>query len=139
MPRSSTPATPPSTSSRSETAPVDKNVAAIQAELRAAAAALAMPEYMLSGDACNANFSSTMVAEGPAVKTFEEMQADLIEADVEIMERQIVLAAQAGLIRGASEDDILAAGEGRGRAADHQEREPPPGGPGRPDPPASRA
>ena len=36
-----------------------------------------MPEYMLSGDASNANFSSTMVAEGPAVKTFEEMQADL--------------------------------------------------------------
>ena len=61
----------------SEAAPVDKNVAAIQAELRAAAAALGMPEYMLSGDASNANYSSTMVAEGPAVKTFEEMQAAL--------------------------------------------------------------
>jgi capsid protein len=44
----------------SEAAPVDKNVAAIQAELRAAAAALGMPEYMLSGDASNANYSSTM-------------------------------------------------------------------------------
>ena len=82
----------------SGTTPVDKNVAAIQAELRACAAALAMPEYMLSGDASNANFSSTMVAEGPAVKTFEEMQADLIEADVEIMERQLQIAAKAGLI-----------------------------------------
>jgi capsid protein len=89
------------------TVPVDKNIAAIQAELRACAAALAMPEYMLSGDASNANFSSTMVAEGPAVKTFEEMQADLIEADVEIMERQLAIAAKAGLIRGASEEDIL--------------------------------
>ena len=79
-------------------APVDKNVAAIQAELRAAAAALAMPEYTLSGDASNANFSSTMVAEGPAVKTFEELQADLIAADVEIMERQLTIAARAGLI-----------------------------------------
>ena len=88
-------------------APVDKNVAAIQAELRAAAAALAMPEYMLSGDASNANFSSTMVAEGPAVKTFEELQADLIEADIEIMERQLSIAARAGLIRGATEADIL--------------------------------
>ncbi len=88
-------------------APVDKNVAAIQAELRAAAAALAMPEYMLSGDASNANFSSTMVAEGPAVKTFEELQADLIAADVEIMERQLAIAARAGLIHGASEADIL--------------------------------
>ncbi|MGA2257760.1 MAG: phage portal protein [Thermoguttaceae bacterium] len=91
----------------SETAPVDKNVAAIQAELRACAAALAMPEYMLSGDASKANFSSTMVAEGPAVKTFEEMQADLVEADVEIMERQLTIAAKAGLIRGATGEDIL--------------------------------
>jgi hypothetical protein len=62
---------------------------------------------MLSGDASNANFSSTMVAEGPAVKTFEEMQADLILADIEIMERQLQLAAQAGLIAGAGTDDIL--------------------------------
>ena len=91
----------------SEAAPVDKNVAAIQAELRAAAAALAMPEYMLSGDASNANYSSTMVAEGPAVKTFEALQADLIEADLEVMERALVVAAAAGRIAGASADDIL--------------------------------
>jgi hypothetical protein len=91
----------------SAAAPVDMNVAAIQAELRACAAALAMPEYMLSGDASNANFSSTMVAEGPAVKTFEELQADLIAADIEIMERQLRIAAAAGRISGASGDDIL--------------------------------
>ncbi len=91
----------------SEAAPVDKNVAAIQAELRAAAAALGMPEYMLSGDASNANYASTMVAEGPAVKTFEEMQAALIEADVEVMERALVIAAAAGRIAGASADDVL--------------------------------
>jgi hypothetical protein len=91
----------------SEAAPVDKNVAAIQAELRAAAAALGMPEYMLSGDASNANYSSTMVAEGPAVKTFEALQADLIEADIEVMERALVIAAAAGRIAGASGDDIL--------------------------------
>jgi hypothetical protein len=66
-----------------------------------------MPEYMLSGDASNANFSSTMVAEGPAVKTFEQMQAELIEADIEIMERQLQIAAQAGLLDGTTEDDIL--------------------------------
>jgi hypothetical protein len=91
----------------SEAAPVDKNVAAIQAELRAAAAALGMPEYMLSGDASNANYSSTMVAEGPAVKTFEALQADLIAADVEVMERALVVAAAAGRIAGADADDIL--------------------------------
>jgi len=89
----------------SATTPVDGNVSAIQAELRACAAALAMPEYMLSGDASNANFSSTMVAEGPAVKTFEEMQAELIDADIEILERQLVIAANAGLIQGASGDE----------------------------------
>ena len=86
------------------TVPVDGNVAAIQAELRTCASALAMPEYMISGDASNANFSSTMVAEAPAVKTFEEMQADLIEADIQIMERQLVIAAKAGLITDCSGD-----------------------------------
>jgi len=91
----------------SATTPVDGNVSAIQAELRACAAALAMPEYMLSGDASNANFSSTMVAEGPAVKTFEEMQAELIDADIEIMERQLAIAAAAGLIRGGTAEDVL--------------------------------
>jgi capsid protein len=91
----------------SEAAPVDKNVAAIQAELRAAAAALGMPEYMLSGDASNANYSSTMVAEGPAVKTFEEMQADLIEADIAVMERALVVAAAAGRIQNAAAGDVL--------------------------------
>ena len=91
----------------SEAAPVDKNVAAIQAEFRAAAAALGMPEYMLSGDASNANYSSTMVAEGPAVKTFEALQADLIEADIEVMERALVVAAAAERIAGATADDIL--------------------------------
>ncbi len=91
----------------SEAAPVDKNVAAIQAELRAVAAALGMPEYMLSGDASNANYSSTMVAEGPAVKTFEQMQAEMIAADVEVMERALVVAAAAGRINAATADDIL--------------------------------
>jgi hypothetical protein len=91
----------------SEAAPVDKNVAAIQAELRAAAAALGMPEYMLSGDASNANYASTMVAEGPAVKTFEEMQAALVEADVEVLERALVVAAAAGRIAAATADDVL--------------------------------
>ena len=82
--------------------PVDSNVAAIQADLRAAAAALSMPEYMMSGNAENNSYSSTLVAEGPAVKTFEELQAELIDADTEILEKQLVVAAKAGLIFGAS-------------------------------------
>ena len=38
----------------------------LQAELRAIAARLVMPEFMLTSDASNANYASTMVAEGPA-------------------------------------------------------------------------
>ncbi len=43
-------------------------VAVLQAELRAIASRLVMPEFMLTSDASNANYSSTMVAEGPAVQ-----------------------------------------------------------------------
>lgn len=50
-------------------------VGIVQAELRAVAALLVMPEYMLSSDASNANYSSTMVAESPAVRNFERLQS----------------------------------------------------------------
>ena len=39
-----------------------------------AAAGCGLPEFMLTSDASNANFASTMVAEGPAVKFFESEQ-----------------------------------------------------------------
>jgi len=70
--------------------------AAIQAELRAIAARLCMPEYMLSGDASNANYSSSLVAEGPAVKMFERLQSETIWADAEIMRRVLLAAERAG-------------------------------------------
>ena len=38
------------------------------------AAGAGLPEFMLTSDASNANFSSTMVAEGPAVKLFQSEQ-----------------------------------------------------------------
>ncbi len=59
---------------------------------------------MMSGNAENNSYSSTLVAEGPAVKTFEELQAELIDADTEILERQLVVAAKAGLVSDASGD-----------------------------------
>ena len=46
-------------------------VTVLQAELRAIASRLVMPEFMLTSDASNANFASTMVAEGPALKMFD--------------------------------------------------------------------
>ena len=80
-------------------------VAVLQAELRAIAARLVMPEFMLSSDASNANYSSTMVAESPAVRMFERLQAEQIEADLEVMWRVVEAAARAGRI--ADDADAL--------------------------------
>lgn len=75
---------------------VGNYVAAIQAELRAVAARVAMPEYMLSGDASNANYASTLVAEGPAVKMFERLQGEMIWYDTAILMRALEVAERAG-------------------------------------------
>jgi capsid protein len=71
-------------------------VTILQAELRAIAARLVMPEFMFTSDASNANFASTMVAEGPAVRMFERLQASLIEQDRAVMWRVVENAASAG-------------------------------------------
>ena len=42
--------------------------------LLSAAAGTGLPEYMLTSDASNANYASTLVAEGPAVKLFQSEQ-----------------------------------------------------------------
>ena len=60
-------------------------VAILQAELRAIAARLVMPEFMFSSNASNANFASTLVAEGPAVRMFERLQGDLKSYDLAVM------------------------------------------------------
>lgn len=77
---------------------VSKYVQAVQAELRAIAARLAMPEYMLSGDASNANYASTMVAEGPAVKMFERLQSEMIWYDTAILRRALEVGERAGRV-----------------------------------------
>ena len=75
-----------------------KTISALQAELRAISARLVMPEFMLTSDASNANFASTMVAEGPAVKNFESEQETQIEYDLELLEEALQFAADSGLI-----------------------------------------
>ncbi len=62
-------------------------VTVLQAELRAIASRLVMPEFMLTSDASNANYSSTMVAEGPAMKMFSRLQAEQIADDVALLWR----------------------------------------------------
>jgi hypothetical protein len=71
-------------------------VTVLQAELRAIAARLVMPEFMFTSDASNANYSSTLVAEGPAVKMFERLQSVLKQDDSQVLWRVIDNASAAG-------------------------------------------
>jgi len=73
-----------------------KYVVVVQAELRAVASRLCMPEFMLTSDASNANYSSTMVAEGPAVKMFGRLQWEMIYYDRQIFERLLDKAVEHG-------------------------------------------
>ena len=71
-------------------------IAVLQAELRAIASRLVMPEFMLTSDASNANYASTMVAEGPAMRMFARLQAEQVADDVELMTRVVGNAVAAG-------------------------------------------
>jgi hypothetical protein len=71
-------------------------VAVLQAELRAIASRLVMPEFMLTSDASNANYASTMVAEGPAIRMFARLQAELVSDDLHVMRRVVQNAVSAG-------------------------------------------
>lgn len=71
-------------------------VTVLQAELRAIASRLVMPEFMLTSDASNANYASTMVAEGPAVRMFQRLQQDMLEDDREVMRHVLAGAVSAG-------------------------------------------
>ena len=64
-------------------------VTVLQAELRAIASRLVMPEFMLTSDASNANYCSTMVAEGPAVKMFDRLQHEMLADDIELLRRVV--------------------------------------------------
>jgi len=71
-------------------------VPVLQAELRAVAARLVMPEFMLSSNAQNTNYASAMTAEGPAVKMFQRLQWDMIEDDRAVVSRAIEVAITDG-------------------------------------------
>jgi capsid protein len=71
-------------------------VTVLQAELRAIASRLVMPEFMLSSDASNANYASTLVAEGPAMKMFDRLQSEMIAEDLDVMHRVVGAAVEAG-------------------------------------------
>ena len=70
----------------------------LQAELRAIASRLVMPEFMLTSDASNANYASTMIAEGPAVRMFERLQHEIIGEDRQLFKAVIREAIYQGLL-----------------------------------------
>jgi hypothetical protein len=71
-------------------------VEVLRAELRAIAARLVMPEFMLTSDASNAAYASTMVGEGPAIKTFERLQAAVIHDDLDLRRTVVRRAIERG-------------------------------------------
>jgi hypothetical protein len=81
-------------------------VAILKAELRAIAARLVMPEFMLTSDASNANYASTLVAEGPAVRMFARLQARMIEEDLFVLWRVVDNAVRAGKLPAAAVEAI---------------------------------
>lgn len=81
-------------------------VTVLQAELRAIASRLVMPEFMLSSDASNTAYASTMIAEGPAVKMFERLQAQQVADDLEVLWRAVEVATRAGRLPEGASDQV---------------------------------
>lgn len=76
---------------------VDRMVSALQAELRAVAAALGLPEFIFTADAGSSNYASLMAAEGPAVKTFEAFQGWVGRFLLKMHARVMLLGATKGI------------------------------------------
>jgi hypothetical protein len=81
-------------------------VTVLKAELRAIAARLVMPEFMFTSDASNANYASTLVAEGPAMKMFERLQAGMMDEDRAVMWRVVENAIAAGALPAEARDVV---------------------------------
>jgi capsid protein len=85
---------------------VEAFVALVQAQLRAAAARKGLPEFMLSADASNSNYSSTLIAESPAIRMFEREQADMRDDDLSILWRMLEEAVESNKLSGVDLDQL---------------------------------
>lgn len=65
-----------------------------------------MPEYMVTGDASNANYSSTLVAESPFVQNTRQEQGNHGRRSVELRWKAVDMAAKAGRFGGMRAVDI---------------------------------
>ena len=66
--------------------------------LLSVAAGVGLPEFMLTSDASNANYASTMVAEGPAVKLFQSEQQFFAQEFTRLWRWVMEVAQQQGLL-----------------------------------------
>ncbi len=89
----------------------ESSVAAAQYIMRAVGTRWNMPEYMISGDASNANYSSTLIAESPFVKAREADQRFFSSRFRRIFRKVLAIAARAGRFAqfGIEEVDALLA------------------------------
>jgi len=69
------------------------------------AAASGLPEYMFTGDASNANYSSTMVAESPGVREFESWQDFFTPVFEQLHRWALIAAARAQQVEGLTEEE----------------------------------
>jgi len=65
------------------------------------AAGAGLPEYMVTSDSSNANYSSTMVAESPGVREFEDLMDELRDAFIDIWDRVMYGAFTYGKLKGS--------------------------------------
>jgi hypothetical protein len=75
-----------------------KYVESLQAELRAVASRLCMPESMFTSKTDDTSRAAAFVAEGPAVKMFERLQYDEIEYDTELLDAALDFAVESGIL-----------------------------------------
>ena len=81
-------------------------------EIRTAAALIVVPEFMLTSDASNANYSSTLAAEGPAVKNFQRIQWAEIVYELELFQEMLEAAVSKGLLTQRELDQVTLLIEG---------------------------
>ena len=70
------------------------------------AAGAGLPEFMLTSDASNANFASTMVAEGPAVKLFQSEQLFFARHFRQLWRRVVSDSVARGALPGDAPDRV---------------------------------
>jgi hypothetical protein len=74
----------------------DSYIEVVQADLRAVAASLGLPEFIFTANASSSNYASLMAAEGPAVKAFETLQGWLGRFYEKAFDRVIYIGVKGG-------------------------------------------